>query len=86
MLTERKTKIYLIISLVCAIWFLLTGSVWVYFANLVISYPVGLLSFVLWNKCRKAPFYHTLQKAVMYLLLAGSVISLISLLILVMFN
>lgn len=37
------------ISLLAAIWFMLTGIIWIYYAALVIAYPVGILSLIIWN-------------------------------------
>ena len=31
------------LALLCAIWFVLTAWFWTYFANLLLSYPVGLV-------------------------------------------
>jgi dolichol kinase len=38
-----------LISFLLAIWFSLAGIVWVYGAALVIAYPFGIISFVLWR-------------------------------------
>lgn len=36
-------------SLLLAFWFLLAGTVWVWGAALIIAYPFGVLSFILWR-------------------------------------
>jgi hypothetical protein len=38
-----------LISFLLALWFSLTGIIWVYGAALFIAYPLGILSFVLWR-------------------------------------
>lgn len=48
----KKENIWFYISLACAIWFLLTGSVWVYLMNLVVSLPIGIISYVMMNKVK----------------------------------
>jgi hypothetical protein len=35
-------------ALVCAVWFMLTSVLWTYAANFIISFPFGLLSWLLW--------------------------------------
>ena len=40
------------LALLCATWFVLTAWFWTYFANLIFSYPVGLVGLLLWNKAR----------------------------------
>jgi hypothetical protein len=37
-----------LVSLLLAFWFLLSGTVWVWGAALIIAYPFGLISFILW--------------------------------------
>lgn len=38
-----------LISLLLAFWFLLAGTVWVMGVALIIAYPFGLISFILWR-------------------------------------
>lgn len=38
-----------LISFLFALWFSLAGIVWVYGAALIIAYPFGLISFILWR-------------------------------------
>lgn len=44
-----KNDIFFYLGLIGAIWFALTGIVWVYYAALFIAYPVGLISFIFWR-------------------------------------
>lgn len=45
----KKNDILFYISLLFAVWFAWTGMVWTYNAALFISYPIGIISFVLWR-------------------------------------
>lgn len=57
----NKNDILFYISLLFAVWFAWTGMVWTYNAALFISYPIGIISFVLWtiikNENRKRTKY-----------------------------
>lgn len=37
------------IGLITAIWFAWTGMIWTYWAALIIAYPIGIVSFILWR-------------------------------------
>jgi hypothetical protein len=63
------------VSLVCAFWFLITSWIWVYYFNLILSFPVGLLAFYLWNRSEK----RTIDRITVSFLAAGSLISLVTL-------
>lgn len=45
----KKNDILFYISLLFAVWFAWTGMVWTYNAALFISYPIGIISFILWR-------------------------------------
>ena len=38
-----------LVSFLLAIWFSLAGIVWVYGAAIMIAYPFGIISFILWQ-------------------------------------
>lgn len=75
-----------ITSIVCGLWFLLTGSIWIYYANLVLAYPIGILGLILWNKSRKVNGVNRTNKAAICILASGFVLSIASLLILLIYN
>jgi len=47
-----RNDIIFSLALVTAIWFALAGMVWVYWAAVVIAYPFGLISYLLWRGIR----------------------------------
>ena len=47
-----KNDVLFSVAVITAIWFALTGIVWVYWLAVVAAYPFGLLSFVLWLMIR----------------------------------
>ena len=73
---ENKTKGSTVVALICAIWFALTGYFWAYFANVIISFPFGLIAFLLWRRTWKIDKSNKLNKAVLIVLLIGVTISL----------
>lgn len=66
--------IYNIIALLCAIWFVLTGWMWFYYMNIILSFPFAIFGFFLWKKGREAE-KKTLNKITGWLLMAGVIIS-----------
>ena len=48
-----KNDVLFVFALLFALWFALTGIVWVYFAALFVAYPFGALSLVFWLTIRK---------------------------------
>lgn len=74
MVTEKRLLIYNIIALLCAIWFVLTGWMWFYYMNIILSFPFAILGFFLWKKGREAE-KKTLNKITGWLLMAGVIIS-----------
>ena len=82
---EKKLLVINICALLCAVWFLLLGWVWVYFANIIFVFPVAILGFFLWRKGRSVE-KKKLNKIVGWVFLAGIVSSLGSLVVLSFFN
>lgn len=76
---SRKAKIIYIISLVLAIWFLLFGWVWTYYANLFIAYPFGIIAFFLWLFAKKYDRNNKLNPICIRIILTGLFLSLITL-------
>jgi NADH:ubiquinone oxidoreductase subunit 6 (subunit J) len=81
-ITKNDTLFYM--ALLCAIWFALAASVWVYWAALFIAYPFGIIAFLLWryikNENRKR------NKAIPIILLIGLMISIVVLIGLLITN
>ena len=48
-------KLFLnIVALICGIWFVLAGWLWVYFFNLIFVFPVALIGSICWYKGRNS--------------------------------
>lgn len=74
------------ISILCGIWFLLTSWFWVYLFCLFFSYPVGLIGMVLWWRGQKRDPKNKWLKASLYLHILGLASSIITLVVLAIFN
>lgn len=48
-----KNDVLFYVALLCAIWFAWMGMVWTYWAALVVAYPFGLISFLIWRTLRR---------------------------------
>ena len=75
---DKKAFPLNLLALLCGIWFVLTSWLWADLANLVISYPVGLVGFLLWNLGRKRAPHSRLNRVAFALLLTGLVASVVS--------
>lgn len=78
MTDKKKAQIWYWIALVFAIWFVLTCAVWTYFANLVISFPAGIISVILWIVGRKYDKELRLGRIVVWLLRFGVCFSVVT--------
>jgi hypothetical protein len=83
---KSNAKLYYLFSIICGTWFLVTSWIWVYFANLIISYPVALLGLFLWSRGKKLNPGSKANPIALWLLIAGLVISVIALIILLFNN
>ena len=63
-----------LVSLLLAFWFLLAGTVWVWGAALIVAYPFGLISLVLWRFFLKGE--QKQSKLIPMILVFGLVLSL----------
>ena len=79
---NRKERIIGIVAILLSVWFAITSGLWVYYMNLVISFPIGILAFLLWKYSKKKYGSTLLNKIAGIILLIGMTISLISLLLL----
>jgi hypothetical protein len=67
-----------IIAFISAMWFLLTGWIWGYLACLVIAYPFGLLSLVLYQKDSRVKPSLPLNRITVWILRLGLAVSILS--------
>lgn len=79
-------KLYNVFAIICGTWFLLTSWIWPYFANLVISYPVGLVGIFLWSRGKARNSDSRANPVALWLHISGFVISMMSLAILLLYN
>jgi hypothetical protein len=83
---KSNAKLYYLFSIICGTWFVMTSWLWVYFANLFISFPVGLIGLFLWIRGKKLNPGSKANKIAIGLFIGGLVTSLIALLILLFAN
>ncbi len=85
MTNDRKKLIFNIIALICGIWFLLLGWFWAWLINVIFVFPMAIVGFILWRLGRGSskPLLNTI---VGWLLLAGLITALGSLLLLTLRN
>jgi hypothetical protein len=83
---KSTAKLYYLFSIICGTWFLITGSVWVYLVNLIVSYPVGLIGIFLWWRGKKLNPGSRANKIALWLHIAGLGLSVISFVILYFTN
>jgi hypothetical protein len=83
---KSNAKLYYLFAIICGTWFLVTSWIWVYFANLIISYPIGLIGLLLWWRGKKLNPGSKANQIALWLLIAGLVISITALIILYFFN
>ena len=76
-MSPRSSSFYNGAAIICGIWFILTSSLWVYFANLVISFPIGLLGMYLWNRGRILNKENIWNKIALGLLVIGFVLAFV---------
>ncbi len=72
------------LGILFALWFMLTGMVWVYFAALFVGYPFGLISFLFWRSIKKDGKKR--NQVIPVLLLVGLAASLTALVFLLIWN
>lgn len=77
---NKTSGFYFYGALLAAIWFALTAWLWTYFANIFISLPLGILSFYLLKKGKQIDPNKNRYNITISILIAGIVVSLITLL------
>jgi hypothetical protein len=73
---NKKASRYNIFALLCGIWFVLTGWMWLYAANLIFSYPVAVLGLLFWSRARKLGSRSLLGRVALWFHIAGLVASI----------
>lgn len=81
-----KSNINFVSAFLLAIWFLLSGGVWTYWASLIIAWPAAALSYVLYRYGLKTDNTKTRYKWVKYILITGVIWSLSVLVYLLIFD
>jgi NADH:ubiquinone oxidoreductase subunit 6 (subunit J) len=67
-----------------AIWFAMTGMVWVYWGALIVAYPIGLISLLIWIKIKTENRQRT--KYIPIILTVGLFLSISALIYLIIFD
>ena len=49
----NRNDVLFVTAIVLAVWFALTSWFWVYLANVFFSFPVGIISLILWLVIKK---------------------------------
>jgi hypothetical protein len=78
-MTSNKHNIIFYISLALAIWFTLTAYAWTYYMNVFISFPFGIISFILWQRGKKNDPNSKRYRYIAIILAIGVVVSLVAL-------
>jgi hypothetical protein len=73
-------------ALILAIWFALTGILWVYWLALIFAYPAGLLSLGLWYQGRKTDRKLNRYRLIPIILVSGLLASMGMLTYLLLFD
>ncbi len=73
MMPATLQKSWFTVAIVTAVWFALTGSFWAYYANVVLSFPFGILSAFIWYKQRA--YLPKAYRIVGWVLVLGCVLS-----------
>lgn len=71
----NKNDLLFYLAMLFAIWFAWTGMVWTYLAALVIAYPFGIISLLIWLSIKKENRKRT--KWIPRVLAVGLILSLI---------
>jgi hypothetical protein len=77
----KRALLYNCLALAGAIWFLLTGWIWGYLANLFISYPVACVGLALWFRARKLNPASLLNRMTLGIFIFGFIVSIAALFI-----
>ena len=84
--TITRRPYYSVFALILGVWFALTSWIWVYYVNIIISFPAAMLGIYLWSKGKKIGEHSILNKAALTVHIIGFSIAIISLLLLLLAN
>jgi hypothetical protein len=82
----KRNRIYFYLSLFFAIWFLVSSPAWTYMMNVVISFPFGIISFILWRTGASLPGEEQRYRIIPKILIAGIGLAVLSLLVFLVTN
>lgn len=71
----KKADIIFFGSLICAVWFLLTSAMWIYFINVFVSFPIGIVAIFLVLAGRKVEGNTKRLKVVFIIVLTGCLVA-----------
>lgn len=80
----NKNDILFLLGICFAIWFALTAMLWTYWIALIVAYPIGILSFIIWRIIRTENKPRT--RFIPIILSFGVVLSLVVLVVLLIWN
>jgi len=72
----KKALLYNSFAFICGVWFVLTSWIWGYLANLIMSYPIGVVGFILWYRGRRLNRASNLNRVTLGLFIVGVVASI----------
>jgi hypothetical protein len=71
-----SSKLINIAAICCAVWFILTGWIWIYYINLLISFPVAIIGLWLWFRSKRKGTASVLTKVTIVLFAVGGILSI----------
>lgn len=77
--TERSAFRRDVGAICCGLWFLLTGWMWAYLANLYLAFPIAIVGFFLWRSARRGAPPSRWNRVAGILLVVGMFSSLVAL-------
>lgn len=81
-----KGDVFYYPAMLLAIWFALSAGAWSYAANLIISFPFGVLSVILWAIGRNVDVNKPRYKRIPIIWAVGVLISTLTLLYFILFD
>ncbi|HEY8399659.1 MAG TPA: hypothetical protein VIK89_00280 [Cytophagaceae bacterium] len=72
----NKNDLFFFVSLILALWFALTAGAWFFWLNLFVSFPAGILSFILYKQGIKDDTRKNRYKIIKVIWVIGIIVSL----------
>ena len=82
---KANPNLYNTLSIICGTWFLLTGWIWIYYANLFISFPVAAAGIFFWSRARKIDPLSKVNRTALVIHIVGLTLS-VAFLAILLFN